>query len=642
MIKKTFEGSSVEQCLKLACSELKIKENELRYKIIEEKKGFFKKKAIIEVEFEDNSEKVKKDVTDADGTITVESGKIVVNDPKDGGKAAVLIPSVNAKLIIDDKEVSSKTEVFSRNKIEAVLADETSEPVRKMDINISNNNMKAYITIRYVPKIVYKLKDVQSRNRVVLEVEEKEQQYPPIYTVNELKEQLAQNNIKYGVIEENLKHAVSKEGADNLLIARGDEAVNDEDDTLEILFKSENKKEYSEDKNGTVDFKSIGFVNCVNKGAVLAIKHEGRPGADGKDVAGKVTKHKIGKKISLKTGEGCEIKDNKVIAARQGEPSYIGQRFCIYNMHEVQSDVDLKTGNIKFDGDVAIHGEVKEGMEVEAGGSVKVAKSVENAKIRAKGNISIQQNVIFSTILAGGQDIEKIQLLQNYSDLYNNINQLIEAVKQVRDYNLLGEGISNGEIIKALLENRFKAVTRIINAIMLSEDAGDELKKILKEKLVGFGPINIKFVDELVEIASLINNEITMVKGTLSIPVDVSVGYSQNSTIQSSGNIMFTGKGEYVSNIIANGKIAFSNPASVARGGLIKAKSEIRCGTVGSIGAVPTKLTVDKGGNIYAAVAYPNTSFCIDSKECIIDTASKDIHAYLGDDGEITVDKFLI
>lgn len=642
MIKKTYEGSSVKHCIELACDDLKLNENELKYTIIEEIKGFFKKKAVIEVTVEEK-EKVSldKEELEADGSVVIENGEIIVTDPKEGGKAAILSPSVNAKLFIDEDEVNLKTEVFSKNKIEVVL-EETPEPQRQLNITTSANKMEAYISIRYIPQIIYKLKDVQKSKSVVLEVEQKSQQYPPVYTINELKEQLSINGVKYGIIEENLNKALNTEGVNSLLIAKGDETVNDEDDALEILFKVENKREFSEDEKGTVDFKSIGFVKSVNKGAVIAVKHAGKTGNDGRDVTGKVTKHKTGKKINLKIGEGCTLKDDKVIAARQGEPSYIGQKFCIFELHEVQSDVDISTGNIKFDGDVIVHGEVKEGMEVEAGNNVKILKSVENAKIKAKGNVVIQQNVIFSSVLAGGEDVEKMRLTEYYTSLYNNLNDLFEGVKQVKEYNLLGDKVSNGEIIKALLESRFKSVTKTSMSIILSHEAGDEIKKVIGEKLIGLGPLSMKFADELTEIASLINNEITMLKRTLSIPVDVTIGYSQNSTIQSSGNVIITGKGEYVSNIIANEKVTFVSPASIARGGLIKAKNEIRCGVVGSVAAVPTKLSVDKGGHIYAAVAYANTSFCINNNEFIIDTASKDIHAYLNENSEIVVDKFIL
>lgn len=646
MAKKLYTGSSLETCIEEACNELKIEKIEIKYKIVEEKKSFFRKKFTIEVEMEEkesNNETKEnlKNFNDIDGTVKVEQGKIIVKNPKDNGKTAVIFPSINTELFIDDTAVNSKTEVFENSKIEVKLR-ETPEASRQLNITTSSSNMEAYVTIKYLPKITYKLKEAQESNALMLEVEEGNLEYPPLYTVGEIKAQLQANGINYGVLEEELKLCTNKEGVNKLLIAKGDPSVDDEDDRLEVLFNNSDKVKYEEDRTGTVDFKSIGFVNSVNIGTVIAVLHKGKEGADGKNLSGGIIKHKKGKAITPKIGEGCEMKDNNIIAVRQGEPTCIGGKFSIFELHEVRADVDLTTGNIKFDGDVVVYGEVKEGMEVE-GNTVKIGKGIENAKIKAKGNVTVQQNVIFSSVLAGGEDIEKLQLLELFNNLNNNINQLLEAVKQVENYKLLGGNKSYGEVIKVLLETRFKSIPKMCNSIMQVDDVSeDSIKKLLQEKFLGFGPLSIKFLDEILEISSLINNEITILKDTLAVPVDVTVGYSQNSTIQSSGNIIILGNGEYVSNIIANGTVTFIKPSSVARGGLIKAKDEIRCGTVGSIAAVQTKLIVEKNGHIYAQVAYPNTSFCVGSRESTLDVMGKSVHVYLGTDGEIVVDKFLV
>lgn len=662
MSKKLYTGGSLETCIKNACDDLKLLENELKYTIIEEKKSFFKKKVVIEVEIEESdtdknpefiehAEAVKgidaadnsKNFSEINGSVKIEQGKIIVKDPKENGKAAIIYPSINTKLVINDAAVNSKTEIFENNKIEVILG-ESAEASRQLNIDTSSDNLKAYLTIKYFPKVIYKLKDVPESNFAALEVEEESLEYPPLYTSGEIKAQLQANGITYGILEDSLSLCTNKEGVNKLLIANGTPVINDEDDDLEIMFNISEKAKFSEDHTGTVDFKSIGFVNSVNKGAVLAINHIGAEGTDGKNLAGGSIKHKKGKKIKLKIGEGCEIKDdNIVVAARQGEPSYIGGRFSIYEMHEVKADVDISTGNIKFDGDVAVYGDVKEGMEVDSGNTVKVGRSIENAKIKAKGNVVVQQNVIFSSIFAGGENLEKIQLLELFNNLESNINQLVEAVKQVNSYNLLGSDRSNGEIIKVLLESRFKAIPKICGNILQVDDANiDDIKNLLKEKLIGLSPLSIKYIDELLEISGTINIEVVKLKDTLAVPVDVTVGYSQNSTIQSSGNITISGKGEYVSNIIANGKVNFLNPSSVARGGIIKAKDEIKCGIVGSVAAVATKLMVEKNGHIYAMVAFPNTSFCVGSKEEVLDVLGKSIHVYLDSDGEIIVDKFLV
>ena len=80
--------------------------------------------------------------------------------------------------------------------------------------------------------------------------------------------------------------------------------------------------------------------------------------------------------------------------------------------------------------------------------------------------------------------------------------------------------------------------------------------------------------------------------------MDVVLDYCQDSVIKSSGNIVFTGKGEYVSQMIASDSIIFEKDKSLARGGVLKAGKEIKCKIVGGIRGVSTKLIVENHGHI--------------------------------------------
>lgn len=49
-MKTEFHGNSLENCIKAAVRELNIKEEDLKYRIVDNGKGFFKKKFSIQVE----------------------------------------------------------------------------------------------------------------------------------------------------------------------------------------------------------------------------------------------------------------------------------------------------------------------------------------------------------------------------------------------------------------------------------------------------------------------------------------------------------------------------------------------------------------------------------------------------------------
>lgn len=680
-MKKLYTESSLKKCIEIASEELGISKENLKYEIVEEKKSLFRKKVTIQVELEDerveledemivegkkddenydleeleiieqdlqNSEKTEEDIeiNENEGTVSIVQGKIVVTNPKDGGEpACVMIRDKSIKVIIDGAEINGKKSVYEESNIVVIF--EETKAARKLNISLDNNKMEAYAKITYTSEKIYKLKDKNKSKRLTLEAELESEIHPPKFKEAEVKQELANNNVVYGIIEENLKKCV--EGCrEKVLIAKGQPVTDGENDFIEIKFKLEEAyKQLQEDKVGNVDFKSIGAVEAAHKGDILAIRHPGNDGQDGCDVTGKIIKSKVGKKIKIKVGNGAAIKDGDVVVADiEGKPCVKSNAFYVYPVHDIKGDVDLKTGNIRFIGDVIVYGSVKEGMEVESGNLVDIAKDVERSVIRARGDIIIKGNVIAGKIYGGGDDVEKLKTMNNLEQLRELLSNLVSAVEEIKKYNLLGKDKKDGEIIKILIENKFKMLPKICFCVIASlnmqkEDYSEEkLVVLVKSKLLGMGPINIKRYVELDEIISCIKDKLKSLKATLALPVSVKMAYSQDSIIQSSGDVVILGKGEYISDITANGNIYFIQDKSVARGGRLKAKNEIKCKVVGSTAGVSTRIEVEKEGHIWVDVAYQNTIFMVGTREFILDMPSKNVHAYLDDSGDIVVDKF--
>lgn len=655
-MKKIFEETSLEKCLESASKEFNVPKDNLTYNILEEKKSFFRKKVVVEIEVLEDfiSEKEelkseireeKQEIKESDGTVTVRDGKLIIKNPSEKGEPAIIRGGKNVKVLLNDQEVQGEIEIFENSKIDVSF--EKNEPCRELKIYISEDSLEAYGQVLYVPQIIYKLKDKEENKSLILEAEVVKKIYPPKYNVEELKRELSNNKVVYGIIEENLKECV--ENNNRILVAKGKDAINGRDDEIEIKFKTTGDlSNLKEDKVGNIDFKSIGAVDAVSKDYVIAVRHKGTKGENGIDITGKVLKCKSGKKLNLKAGHGCLLKDeDTVVSAMAGKPCIRNNIFYVYQLHEVKADVDISTGNIKFIGDITIHGNVKEGMEVECGNELIIEKDVERANIKAKGNINIKGNIVASKICGGGEDVKKIKTLKDLKDINESISNLVMAVDEIKMYNLLGQNKKDGEIIKLLLENKFKMIPRLcINVIadMNMQSDGyveDELVTLIRTKLLGISPINIKHYSELNLILECIKNKISDLESGLTLPVNVNISYCQDSNIQSSGDIVISGKGEYISDITANGSIYFLQERSVARGGCLKSKNEIKCRVVGSVAGVSTKLQVEGHGHIWVDIAYHNTIFKVGPREYILDTPSKNVHAYLKD-GDIVVDRLML
>lgn len=648
-----FEGSTVKECLKNASITLGVSKELLKYSILEEKRRLFKKHVIISIDSIKGSpdesrikvELVKRDDSiidthnEKDGTIEIKNGKIIIKNPYEGGKPAVICNTNNIALTVNGEKVTLRANVREEDIIEVFLKED--EATRYLNLTTSSDNMEAYISIKYKPKVTYKLKDSQPKNSLLIESEVKEKIMPPKFTQTEINNELLNNKIKYGILKMVVIKCSTSDEVSQLLVANGKKVTDAVDDRLELKYNGLHK-DYNNYE--VIDYKAIGSVEGVEKGQVLAILHRGKVGLDGVDIKGKELKCKNSKMLVLGAGEGCELIDEFTVAATiKGRPSLRGSTFFVYKTYEVNGDVELKTGNIQFVGDIVISGSVREGMKVESGNSILIKNNVSEAEITASGDVVVKGNVIHSNILSGKEDVLNLEFLNDIKSMKDDILKLIASIRQVKEINLIRKNNSDGELIKILLESKFKRLPKtaikVAKRIIQLENTEDELIRVIKHKILNLGPLNIVDFEELNEVVTIIKNKIEKLEMNLTLPVDVVLDYSQDSTIKSSGNIIFTGKGEYVSELVASDSILFKIDKSLARGGVIKAGKEIKCKIVGGVGGVSTKLIVEKNGHIWADVAYPNTRFIIGDREYVLDVLSKNIHAFIDADRELIVEK---
>jgi len=299
-----FEGVNVSECLRSASVSLGVPIENIKYLILEEKKGLFKKHAVISIdvieglkdEGTDKEDCLEKEETDKrNGTIEIKNGKFIIIDPKEGGKAAILSTSSNITLIVDGEKVSPSATVYAKSNIEVAIGED--EAKRYMNLRTSSDRMNAYIAITYKPKTTYKLKDLSPRNSLLIEIDVKEKIMPPKFTELEIKNELLNHNIKYGILNMNIMECAKTYEAPEMLVANGKKNIDAINDRMEIKYNAQNDNIY--DNQQVIDYKAIGTVHGVEKGEVLAILYPGKNGVDGIDVTGKNIVTKTGSLIEL-------------------------------------------------------------------------------------------------------------------------------------------------------------------------------------------------------------------------------------------------------------------------------------------------------------------------------------------------------
>ncbi len=663
-----FTGKSLDECLSKASKEINITKENIRYKIVKEKHSLISNKVIIEIneiqldssnskDSLKNTKDIKRENVHDKLNIQVdcndekpigagvENGKIIVteNYSEEGSEPITIKPCEKISLFINGKHCNEKIEYKVTKNDEITYKSDKTESARNVTVSISENKMEGYLHIEYMPECTYKLKDKPIHRNLALKTIKVAGKYPKKYTVTEIKEILRQNKITDGILYKNLIEACALGTNEKILIARGIPAIDDTPNEVKILFDLGEKKIINENTSGNIDYRNIYSISNIEEGQVLAEIIPGKAGQDGKNICSEILKKKSIKIRHIKAGEGCKIEGNKIIATKTGRPSSKNGVLSVNSIYKIQ-DVDIRSGNIFFAGDVNISGNVKEGMTVKSGNSMFINKNVDSATIIAGGEINIRGSVIKSTIFTGQVDIEKKMYLEKLNEYKNNIIKLTNAVNKLNEASNNSRKIS--ELVKILIENRYKEIPKLSLSIITHNICYDsdknQLVDFIRNKMMGLNLSKINSLNNLKNLEELIENEIDFLEDDMIIPSDIYIGYCQDSSLKSTGDIVITGKGQYVSKLTALKDIIFLRNDSVARGGTLSARGNMKLGIVGSPSGVTTKLEVLKDGIITANIAHNNTIFCFGKKCKTLDVSGRNIRAYMNKEEEIIIDKFIL
>src|SRR5690606_24026810 len=122
-----------------------------------------------------------------------------------------------------------------------------------------------------------------------------------------------------------------------------------------------------------IDLREIQQRNTVSAGQLVAeIRYE-EPPAAGKNVFGEEISPPDDDEIIVQTGDGIVAKGkNKFYAAADGLPTINEQTITLSKVLVHEGDVNLRTGNIRFDGPVEIKGSIDASAVVETTGDLIV------------------------------------------------------------------------------------------------------------------------------------------------------------------------------------------------------------------------------------------------------------------------------
>lgn len=206
-----------------------------------------------------------------------------------------------------------------------------------------------------------------------------------------------------GIIQERVEHALVAARAGrkvvDLLIAQGQAPRHGRSSEPVFSAKRASGAAVSVDASGRANFKKQDRMTTVKAGELLATVPAPGGAADGWDVTGRLLQGRPGTQPEIQAGRNVQRRqqpDGSIAfhALGTGEMVYDGTLLEVLNVHTVDGDVGLASGNVRFSGSVRVRGTVRSGFSVLCQENIIVEEGVQGALLSAGGSIVVQKGVV--------------------------------------------------------------------------------------------------------------------------------------------------------------------------------------------------------------------------------------------------------
>jgi uncharacterized protein (DUF342 family) len=288
-------------------------------------------------------------------------------------------------------------------------------------------------------------------------------------------------------------------------IAQGIPATDGADAVIRMYELMEAKPEIRQD--GSADYYDLKLINRVKPGDWLGERIEATDGAPGKTVKGEILHPVKGRTAMLDYDKNSVTEvstaEKTVLFSRlSGAVNYTNGRISVSNHLEINGDVGVSTGNVKFDGYLTVKGTVNDGFSVQA------TKDIEINSELGLGSVKSIISTGGSIYIKGGISSKEIVEIQAAKDVfikfvdnahitcgrtahigYYALNSNITAKEVVFD-------ASNGQVIGG----RITAEVRVVVPL-----AGSEVERKTTIEVTGFH--RQSYIDKLDEVFHLIGSK---------------------------------------------------------------------------------------------------------------------------------------
>ncbi|NGZ73790.1 FapA family protein [Saccharibacillus alkalitolerans] len=579
-----------------------------------------------------------------EGEVGIQDGRFRIRAP--GSRLPMLTPPLRATLYKNGARVEGKVPLAPGDELELDEEPLVEEPVWRIELDESL--LRADLHVRPGFERRYKLMDCLPQPHLIVPVSET-RTFLPIDAAA-VRGRLKEMGVVYGIRGETIAEACASEHSGVFAVAEGTPAEEGADGKFETNFEVETKRLSPKSReDGTIDYREVVQFPTVAEGQVLVRTLPARPGRPGRDLFDRPIEPRPVQSIVLAAGEGASVTEDgrRVVALRPGMPKLKHQGFRVHVsvMPKLShtSDVDLKSGNIRFRGDVEISGGVQNGMKVEAFGSIAIRGPVGSAVIDASYSLIASGSVIGAQVNVGKRNefLDQIEpLLLEISVQTQLLQSAIEQLGRTAAFKLNDlKQTGLGTLLSVLLRGKFKGFHAVL--MRFSEQAAKNEAQ-LDEEWNGYanrlrsGFLDLRqggFRDEA-ELERFRRHTLELYEsfcGAGDQTVFADLQYVQNSHVYCGGNVR-AAKGGYNSTIYCQGAL---EAGGTLRGGMYFAAGGMKVKEVGAPGGAATKLQVSETSAIRAGRVMEGTVVQIGRRSFQFVEAASNVHARLDPSGEL-------
>ncbi|WP_179218711.1 FapA family protein [Saccharibacillus sp. O23] len=589
-------------------------------------------------------EEAARETQEESGEIAIVNGRFRI--AASGGRLPLLTPPAGAVLLKNGVPVGSKVSVAPGDELELDTSPIAEPPVWRIELDEACLRAEMHVKPGFERR--FSLVDSKAQPHLTVPVTETRALMP--IDEAEVRGRLKDMGVVFGIRAAAIAEACRSEHPGTFVVAEGAPAVQGEDGKFDTNFETETKRTSPKSReDGTIDYREIVEFPTVIEGQVLVRTLPAKPGRPGRDVMDRPILPRQVQSIALAAGEGVSVSEDgrRAVAMRQGMPRIKQQGYRVHlsvlPKLEHRGDVDLKSGNIRFRGDVEISGGVQNGMKVEAFGSIAIRGAVSGAAVDASYSLIASGSLIGAQVNVGRRSefLDQVEpLMLEIASQTQLLQSAIEQLSQTAAFKLndIEQG-GLGALLSVLLRGKFKGLhsvlSRFVELAAKNETQMDEEWKEYAGSLK-FGFLDLRYggFRNAAELDAFRRRTLEITEGFCGPqdrPVFAELQYTHNSHIYCGGDVRI-GKGAYNATIYCQGKL---ETAGTLRGGVYFAAKGMNVKEVGAPGGVSTKLQVPEKSAIRAARVLEGTVVQIGRRSFQFVEAASNVHARLGSREEL-------